>query len=88
MNIFLSFLFNAPIIKLTIDFSLYELIAKLNEGYIQTADDRNNHADFIIFVEKMLHAGSLGENILIVSDKGEKSMVKKTGFGYEFKVVK
>lgn len=75
-------------IKLTIDFSLYELIAKLNEGYIQTADDRNNHADFIIFVEKMLHAGSLGENILIVSDKGEKSMVKKTGFGYEFKVVK
>lgn len=78
----------SEIIKLTIDFSLYELIAKLNEGYIQTADDRNNHADFIIFVEKMLHAGSLGENILIVSDKGEKSMVKKTGFGYEFKVVK
>ena len=78
----------SEIIKLTIDYSLYELISKLNEGYIQTADDRNNHADFIIFVEKMQYAGSLGENILIVSDGGEKAVVKKTGFGYEFKVVK
>ena len=42
----------SEIIRLTIDYSLYELISKLNEGYIQTADDRNNHADFIIFVEK------------------------------------
>lgn len=78
----------SEIVRLTIDYSLYELISKLNEGYIQTADDRNNHADFIIFVEKMLYAGSLGENILIVSDRGEKAVVKKTGFGYEFKVVK
>lgn len=78
----------SEIIKLTIDYSLYELISKLNEGYIQTADDRNNHADFIIFVEKMQYAGSFGENILIVSDGGEKAVVKKTGFGYEFKVVK
>lgn len=78
----------SEIIRLTIDYSLYELISKLNEGYIQTADDRNNHADFIIFVEKMLRTGSLSDNILIVSDKSEKAVVKKTGFGYKFKVVK
>ncbi len=89
-NIVIEFknMHTSEIIRLTIDYSLYELISKLNEGYIQTADDRNNHADFIIFVEKMLYAGSMGENILIVSDRGEKAVVKKTGFGYEFKVVR
>ncbi len=78
----------SEIISLSIDFSLYELISKLNEGYIQTADDRNNHPDFISFVEKMLRVGSLGENILVVSDSGKRAVVERTGFGYKFKVVK
>lgn len=78
---------NSEIISLSIDYSLYELISKLNDGYIQTADDRNNHADFISFVEKMLRAGSLGNNILVVSETGKKATVEKTGFGYMFKVV-
>lgn len=78
----------SEIIQLSIDYSLYELITKLNEGYIPTADDRNNHADFIVFVEKILKSGSLGEKIIIASNEGKSAEIKKTGFGYEFKVVK
>ena len=34
-------------ICLDVDYSLYELINRLKRGYVQTAEDRNNHADFI-----------------------------------------
>lgn len=75
-------------IQLDIDFSLYELIYKLNLGYIQTVEDRNNHADFISFVNRMLQTGSLMEQILIVSQSGKKAKMSKGMFGYNFKVVK
>lgn len=78
----------SEIISLSIDCSLYELISKLNEGYIQTAEDRNNHADFISFVEKMLRAGTLGEQISIIFDNSQTAVMEKSGFGYQFKVVK
>lgn len=76
------------IISLDIDYSLYELIYKLNHGYIQTADDRNNHADFISFINKILQTGSLTETISIVSKQGKKAIISKSMFGYKFKVVK
>ena len=76
------------IIALDIDYSLYELLYKLKQGYIQTADDRNNHADFISFIEKILKTGSAEENILVVSEDGRKASIERTKFGYRFKVVK
>lgn len=78
----------SDIISLDIDYSLYELIYKLNHGYIQTADDRNNHADFISFVNRILQTGSLTETISIVSKQGKKAIISKSMFGYKFKVVK
>lgn len=78
----------SDIISLDIDYSLYELIYKLNHGYIQTADDRNNHADFISFVNRILQTGSLTETISIVSMQGKKAIISKSMFGYKFKVVK
>ena len=50
---------NEEKIKLDIDYSLYELLDKLNRGYIQTANDRNNHAEFISFINRILQTGSL-----------------------------
>lgn len=76
------------IIALDIDYSLYELLYKLKQGYVQTADDRNNHADFISFIEKILKTGSAEENILVVSEDGRKASIERTKFGYRFKVVK
>ena len=73
---------------LNIDYALYELIYKLNKGYIQTADDRNNHADFISFINKMLHTGSLAQMVSIISSTGQRASISKDKFGYKFRVVK
>ena len=79
---------DGEMIYLDIDYSLYELIYKLNQGYIQTADDRNNHADFISFVNRILQTGSLTETVSIVSPDGKKASISKSMFGYKFKVVR
>lgn len=78
----------SDIISLDIDYSLYELMYKLDHGYIQTADDRNNHADFISFVNRILQTGTLTETISIMSKQGKKAIISKSMFGYKFKVVK
>lgn len=75
-------------ILLDIDYSLYELIYRLNQGYIQTAQDRNNHADFISFINRILQTGSLTESLSIVSSDDKRASISKGMFGYKFKVVK
>lgn len=76
-------------VHIDIDYSLYELIEKLKSGYVQTAEDRNNHADFISFISKILKTGSSNESITILSEEGQKATLEKTIFGtYKFKVVK
>lgn len=79
---------NNEIISLDIDYSLYELLAKLNAGYIQTADDRNNHADFISFVDRIIQTGQLSKSVTIISEDGKKAIISLGTFGYKFKVVK
>lgn len=76
------------VIALDIDYSLYELLYKLKQGYVQTADDRNNHADFISFIEKILKTGSAEEIVLVVAEDKRKARIEKNKFGYRFKVVK
>lgn len=77
------------IISLDIDYSLYELIYKLASGYIQTAEDRNNHADFISFVQKILKTGSADKELMLVTEDNRKAVIEKTKFDvYKFKVVK
>lgn len=76
------------VISLELDYSLYELIYKLSHGYIQTADDRNNHADFISFISKILRTGSSKESIIVISENRQKAKLEKTNFGYKFKVVR
>lgn len=77
------------IISLDIDYSLYELIYKLASGYIQTADDRNNHADFISFIRKMIKTGSADKELTLITEDNRRTIIEKTKFGvYKFKVVK
>lgn len=76
-------------IRLDVDYSLYELIGKLKKGYVQTAEDRNNHADFISFIAKIQKTGSADNYLIAISEKGQKAVLEKTKFGiYKFKVVK
>lgn len=77
------------IISLDIDYSLYELIYKLASGYIQIADDRNNHADFISFIRKMIKTGSADKELTLITEDNRRAIIEKTKFGvYKFKVVK
>ena len=77
------------IISLDIDYSLYELIYKLASGYIQTADDRNNHADFISYIRQMIKTGSADKELTLITEDNRRAIIEKTKFGvYKFKVVK
>lgn len=76
-------------IRLDVDYSLYELVNRLKKGYVQTAEDRNNHADFISFITKILKTGSADRYLTVVSETGQKAVLEKNKFGvYKFKVVK
>ena len=75
-------------ILLEIDYSLYELILRLNNGYIHTANDKNNHADFISFMERILKNGNADEELFIISKEGRHASLRKTKFGYKFGVVR
>lgn len=75
------------IISLDIDYALYELLYRLNKGYIQTADDRNNHADFISFVDRILQTGNLNKQVTVMMPNGKKATISSGKFGYKFKVV-
>lgn len=79
---------NDEVINLDIDYSLYELLSRLNVGYIQTANDRNNHADFISFVDRILQTGQFTKSVSITSSDGKKATITAGKFGYKFKVVK
>ncbi|SFT61210.1 DNA phosphorothioation-dependent restriction protein DptF [Lachnospiraceae bacterium XBD2001] len=75
------------VIDLDIDYALYELLYRLNKGYIQTADDRNNHADFISFVERILQTGNLNKQVTVMMPNGKKATISSGHFGYKFRVV-
>ncbi len=73
-----------------IDFSMYELISDMKNGYRPTVQDKNYHADFVSYIKKLIEFGNKGKRISIVSKNGElrqKAEFSKTAFGYKFKVV-
>ncbi len=73
-----------------IDFSMYELISDMKNGYRPTVQDKNYHADFVSYIKKLIEFGNKGKRISIVSKNGEsqqKAEFSRTAFGYKFKVV-
>lgn len=78
---------NNPI-TLNIDFTLYSLMYRLERGYIQTANDRNNHADFISFISQILKTGSSNRKLFILDENKTRATIEETEFGYKFRVVK
>lgn len=76
--------------ELNVDFSLYELVSDMKDGYRPTVQDKNRHADFVSFVQQLIEFGNKSEKIMLVpkeSDKTYKMVFEETEFGYEFKVV-
>ena len=59
-------------------------------GYRPTVQDKNRHADFVGFVQRLLDFGNKETKITLIpkkSDKHYKMLFEETDFGYEFKVV-
>lgn len=76
--------------ELSIDYALFELILAMREGYRPTVQDKNHHADFVSFVQRLIEFGNKNDRIILVpkgSDSNHKAVFEKTDFGYEFKVV-
>lgn len=77
-------------VELNMDFSLYELILDIREGYRPTVQDKNRHADFASFVQRSIEFGNKSEEVFLIpkeSGKKYKVIFKKTEFQFEFRVV-
>lgn len=76
--------------KINIDFALYELISDMKDGYRPTLQDKNRHADFVSFVQRLIDFGNKDTKILLIpkdNDQDYKMIFEESDFGYEFKVV-
>ena len=76
--------------ELNVDFALFELISDMKDGYRPTVQDKNRHADFVSFVQRLIEFGNKRERVMFIpkeSDKTYKMIFEETEFGYEFKVV-
>ena len=76
-------------VEINIDYSLYELILDMKEGYRPTIQDKNIHTEFSNVVKKLEELGNKSEKITILPkgyDKILKIVFEYNGFNYEFKV--
>ncbi len=76
-------------VEINIDYSLYELILDMKEGYRPTIQDKNIHTEFSNVVKKLEELGNKSEKITILPkgyDKISKIVFEYNGFNYEFKV--
>ncbi len=78
-------------VALDMDFALYELVSDLEDGYRPTAQDKNCHADFAGFVQRLIEFGNKSQEIVLIPKNGDQTyrmVFEKTMFDeYEFKVV-
>lgn len=77
--------------EIDMDYSLFEMIADMREGYRPTVQDKNRHTDFVSFVQRLIEFGNKGTRIeLIPKDSEEivKIVFEQNDFGYEFRVVR
>ena len=76
--------------EISMDYALFEMISAMREGYRPTVQDKNQHTDFVSFVQRLIEFGNKASRISLVPKDGEQSckiVFEKTAFGYSFKVV-
>ena len=76
-------------VEINVDYSLYELILDMKEGYRPTIQDKNIHTEFSNVVKKLEELGNKSEKITILPkgyDKISKIVFEYNGFNYEFRV--
>lgn len=76
--------------EISLDYALFEMICSIQEGYCPTVQDKNYHADFVSFVNRVIEFGNKTSRIFLVSKDNPtapKLSFEKTGFKYKFGVM-
>ncbi|MBR1685594.1 MAG: DNA phosphorothioation-dependent restriction protein DptF [Clostridia bacterium] len=77
--------------EICIDYALYELISDMREGYRPTVQDKNRHADFAGFVQRLGEFGNKSKRIVLIpkrSDESQRIVFEEADFDeFKFKVV-
>ncbi|MBR2258728.1 MAG: DNA phosphorothioation-dependent restriction protein DptF [Blautia sp.] len=76
--------------EIDMDYALFEMISAMREGYRPTVQDKNKHADFVSFVQRLIEFGNKGTRIeLLPKDRENEYRIifEKNDFDYEFRVV-
>lgn len=76
--------------EIDMDYALFEMISAMREGYRPTVQDKNKHADFVSFVQRLIEFGNKGTRIELLPKDHENDyriIFEKNDFDYEFRVV-
>lgn len=76
--------------EISMDYALFEMITAMRAGYRPTVQDKNQHADFVSFVQRLIEFGNKASRIVLIPKENEhdyKIVFEKNDFFYEFKVV-
>lgn len=76
--------------EISMDYALFEMISAMKDGYRPTVQDKNQHTDFVSFVQRIIEFGNKASRIELIPKDNEhdyKVIFEKTDFGYEFRVV-
>ena len=76
--------------EIDMDYALFEMITAMREGYRPTVQDKNRHADFVSFVQRLIEFGNKGTRIELLPKDHENDyriIFEKNDFDYEFRVV-
>ncbi len=81
--------FNSATIDM--DYALFEMITAMREGYRPTVQDKNQHTDFVSFVQQMIEFGDKNKRIELLPKDNEKDfriIFEENAFDYDFRVVR
>lgn len=76
--------------EISMDYALFEMISAMKDGYRPTVQDKNQHTDFVSFIQRVIEFGNKASRIELIPKDNEhdyKVVFEKTDFGYEFRVV-
>lgn len=72
---------------LRIDYALYEIIHKINAGYLPNAQDKQTFIEFDSFVTSLYDLSNAKTKVYTIDSENRKGIFELTPFGYEFKVI-
>ena len=80
---------NIQPVETSIDYSLFELICDMEDGYKPSIRDKNLHTDFVSYINRLSELGNKGKRVIIQSKSGDekKFSFEKNTVGYRFKVI-